>query len=382
MRRLIILVALTIGGCQALQLPTPIRMSDSDWWTNGGSASRAGVAPRAIAPPLEQAWEYNALAAFGPGSPLVLGDVVIVANLQGEVHAINFEDGKRVGQDKFREAIRGTPALPSKRIIVANAWGNRTVQAYDLERARRAWHRDLNRVEAGLLAHGDAVLMADMLGVVRLMDEATGVDRWVFEDPNEAAIRADPLLVGDAFVVFSEDGSARAFDAETGELRWQAGLGAPVYTTPAAAGNMVYVPTTQGTLLAVDARSGAEVWRFDTNDTTVRIASPAVSGDVIYFGASDALVRAISTDYGAPVWRAGVEAAVSAQPLVAGGYVYVGTMQNRLIALDFETGGEIWSTELRGRIKSGMAPAGDGIVVLTEPRFVTYFRPEAALASN
>ncbi len=382
-RPIILFAVLVVAGCQTLQLKGPVRVQDSDWWTTGGSAAHNSAVAHDIAPPLEQAWEYNAQAAFGSSSPLVMGNTVIVANLQGEVHAIDLESGKRIGQKSFRgEAIHASPALISRRIVVANAWGNRTVHGYDLQGGKGVWHRDLPRVQSGLLAYGDAVLLADMDGGVRLMDELTGDDRWVFDDPDGAAVRADPLMAADRFVVVHEDGTARAFDPATGEVAWESELGAPVYASPAASGTTVYVPTTQGKLLAVDARTGRVVWRFDTNNSQVKIASPSIAGGTIYFGSSDGGVRAISTEFGASQWRVKLPGGVSAQVLVAGGYVYVGTMQNRLVVLDFETGGEIWSTELRGRVKSSMAAAGDGIIVLTEPRFVNYFRPEAALASN
>ncbi|MFT4605784.1 MAG: outer membrane protein assembly factor BamB [Rhodothermales bacterium] len=383
-RRPIILVAvLLVAGCQTLHLKDLVRVQDSDWWTTGGSAAHNSAVSQEIAPPLRQVWEYNALAGFGASSPLVMGNTVIVANLQGELHAIDLETGKRKGQKSFRgEAIHASPALIASRIVVANAWGSRTVHGYDLRGGKSVWHRDLPRVKSGLLAYGDAVLVADMDGGVRLIDELTGDDRWTFEDPDGAAARADPLMAADRFVVIHEDGTARAFDPATGDVAWETELGTPVYASPAASGSMVYVPTTQGKLLAVDARTGRVSWRFDTNNTQLKIASPSIAGDTIYFGSSDGSVRAISTEFGASKWRAKLPGGVSAQVLVAGGYVYVGTMQNRLVALDFETGGEIWSTDLRGRVKSSMAVAGDGILVLTEPRFVNYFRPEASLAPN
>jgi outer membrane protein assembly factor BamB len=378
-----LLAATLFVGCQTLQLDGPVRVQDSDWWTTGGNASHNTVVSQDIAPPLTQAWEYNALAAFGSSSPLVMGNTVIVANLQGEVHAINLETGKRIGQKSFRgEAIHSAPALISRRMVVANAWGNRTVHGYDLQGGKGVWHRDLPRVQSGLLAYGDAVLLADMDGGVRLIDEMTGEDRWLFDDPDGAAVRADPLMAADLFVVIHEDGTARGFDPATGAVAWESELGTPVYASPAAAGSTVYVPTTQGKLLALDAATGRDLWRFDTNDSRVKMASPSIADGVIYFGSSDGTVRAISTEFGAPQWRVKLPGAVTAQVLVAGGYIYVGTMRNRLVVLDYETGGEVWSTDLRGRVKSSMAVAGDGVIVLTEPRFVNYFRPEAALASN
>ena len=373
---LVLIAALVLAaGCRTLQLDAPVRVQEGDWWTTGGSEAHNAVVEEDIAPPLEEVWEYNALAAFGPGSPLVIGDVVLVANLQGEVHAVELERGRRLGNVSFRESISGTPALTGNQIVVANAWGNRTLQAYNLERARKVWHRDLMRVEAGLLSHDGSVLVADMEGSVRLVDEQNGRDRWVFEDPGAVTVRAQPLLTAQRFVVAWEDGTVRALDPGDGTVVWETELDAPVYDAPVAAANHVYVPTTRGTLAVLDAETGQRVWQFRTDDPAVKIATPSVRGDLIVFGASDGMVRAISTEFGAPQWRVQLPAAVTAQVLIAGHYVYVGTMKNRLVALDLESGGEIWSTELRGRVKSSMAVAGGGVLVLSEPRYLTYFKP-------
>ncbi|MBO6577285.1 MAG: PQQ-binding-like beta-propeller repeat protein [Rhodothermales bacterium] len=369
---------LVLTGCQTLQLDAPVRVDEDDWWTTGGSAAHNAVVAEDVTPPLELAWEYNALAAFGPGGPLVVDDAVLVANLQGEVHAVELERGKRLGNISFREAIASQPALSGNRIVVANAWGKRTLQAYDIQSARRLWHRDLVRVEAGLLPVGEAVLVADMEGTVRMVDQASGDDIWTHDDPDAVTVRAAPLLAGDLAVVAYEDGTVRAFDPADGTVVWETEVDAPVYSAPTAAGDMVYVPTTRGTLVALDAERGRIEWQFRTQNIEVRIAQPSVVRDMIVFGASDAMVRAISTEFGAPLWRIQLDAAVTAQPLITGLYVYVGTMQNELLALDLETGAEIWSAEVRGRIKSSMAVAGGGILVAHEPRFLSYFRPAEA----
>ncbi len=378
----LLLCVLVLGGCKSLQLESPVRVSESDWWTTGGSGAHNSSVSTSLVPPLSEAWTYNAVAAFGPGSALVLGDVILVANLKGELHAISLETGKRVGQAGFSDSIRGTPALAGSRLVVGTAWGKLTLQAYDLERAVKLWRREGPRIVAGLLPFQDGALVADSKGGVRLVDSRDGADRWTFQAPDEMAVVATPLLTDDLYIVAFEDGTVRAFEPLSGELAWTTRLQMPVYSAPTESDGVIYLPTTRGTLVALDLRSGREMWRFRASSEAIKIAPPSIRAGVIYFGASDGLVRAISTEFGESRWRTQVQAAVTAQVLVTDELVYVGTMGNRLIALGVIDGQEKWSTGVKGRIKSAMAVAGGGLVVLMEPRFVSLFLPEVVDATK
>jgi outer membrane protein assembly factor BamB len=64
--------------------------------------------------------------------------------------------------------------------------------------------------------------------------------------------------------------------------------------------------------------------------------------------------------------------------------VYVGSLGRKLYAFDLQDGTTRWETTLKGRIKSAMAISEGGLLVLSEPRNVTYFKTAVGLkdASN
>jgi hypothetical protein len=102
-------------------------------------------------------------------------------------------------------------------------------------------------------------------------------------DPGTDLQWAAPVVDGGQVLVadtLSHEGSApashlQALDAATGERRWTADLHAPTpgfFTQgPVVAGGLVYLRAASGMLLAVEARSGREVWR-DQGE------SPAIAG--------------------------------------------------------------------------------------------------------
>ena len=113
--------------------------------------------------------------------------------------------------------------------------------------------------------------------VVYAVDLASGAVRWrTVLDPGTDLQWGAPVLAGGLVLVadtLSHEGSApashlHALDAGSGRRRWAADLHAPTQgffaDRPVVAGELVYLPTASGMLLAVDTGSGREVWRDDS----------------------------------------------------------------------------------------------------------------------
>jgi outer membrane protein assembly factor BamB len=126
--------------------------------------------------------------------------------------------------------------------------------------------------------------------------------------------------------------------------RFQAGYGEFV-SSPALVGNRLFIGCTDGNVYAVDSGSGQEVWRVETGGPI--ISSPAVAGDVLYVGSFGALF-ALDTATGAATspFQGGsqaqqyqIGAAVDSSPTVVDDVVYVGGSDGNLYAFDVETNG-------------------------------------------
>ncbi len=83
--------------------------------------------------------------------------------------------------------------------------------------------------------------------------------------PNEVRLQFDmanePIVLGKMlFVGSSCDGSLRAFDTETGEVRWIFYTEGPIRCAPVAWEGRVYVGSDDGFLYCLDAKTGRELW--------------------------------------------------------------------------------------------------------------------------
>jgi outer membrane protein assembly factor BamB len=129
-------------------------------------------------------------------------------------------------------------------------------------------------------------------------------------------------------------GTIYALDATTGTVQWSASVGAAVSASPALADGILYVPTADGRLVALDT-AGTRLWEASTG---ARIGvQPAVAGGVVYTGSDDGSVDAFdAAGCGAPtcaaLWSAETGNRITGAPAVSGGQLYVGTADGRLVA--------------------------------------------------
>lgn len=372
---ILVLAALVVTGCSSLHLDgrsahVPI------WTTEGDSPHRTSAVARILDPPLQQVWEFNAGAGFGPVSPLIVDDVALIATRKGEVHAIDMSSGKRMGQSSFGESIDGTPTVENGILYVPVSWGGRAIHAYNLSRGSTVWKVEGAPVEAGLVVHEDVLLAADVEGWVRAYDLTDGSVRWEVELGDRVGVKGAPALVDGRLVVGDDRGHVTALDASSGSILWERDVEAPVQVPLAAAKEAVYVPTTRGRMLALSTEDGAILWNYELSSDEVYFSAPAVGLDEVVFGASDGQVRSLDRTDGGVRWTTQVDGAVTATPLMTEGTVYVGTMRSRLVGLARSDGTRVWETKLEGRIKSPFASSGTQVIVLAEPRHVYLFDVE------
>jgi outer membrane protein assembly factor BamB len=131
-------------------------------------------------------------------------------------------------------------------------------------------------------------------GALLCVDAKTGETLYQFAVSDGVLARA---LVDDKRVYFTaRDGFCYALDLATGRAVWRAPLGGPAVTTPALAGDHLYVLPVEGPALCLDALTGERISSFDLrkwNGTDIRLlSSPVVApslepsaAEIVYVGA-------------------------------------------------------------------------------------------------
>lgn len=164
---------------------------------------------------------------------------------------------------------------------------------------------------------------------------------------------------GKVFVT-SGYGFAAAVDAATGAEVWRTQTQSPIHAAPTVAGGRLYAVTADSELLAFDTTTGAVQWTHQAISEPARIlsaSSPAVKGDIVVAPFASGEVVALLTANGRRLWvdaltRAGRLTSLSAindiagRPVALDGIVYAASHSGILAAIDQRTGQRIWARGL------------------------------------
>lgn len=268
-----------------------------------------------------------------------------------------------------QEWVNGRPAVDAGRVYIQEA---NTLAAIDAANGRRLWTRSIRVAAApsptALLA-ADGVVYVSETDSVMAVDGATGQTIWSVHPDSQAvvvpALDAAALYTGQRGLAF-----VYAVDRTTGGVRWKvnplAGSGFPTFVHGlAVSGDTLYATLERdldqngvratGVLVALDARSGAELWRYETATThsffygaPVVLAGEVVAND-FYGGAVVAIDRTTHRER----WRADVAGAAGLG--FADGLILTAAADTKVRALDAGTGTVRWTAS------SGSSAFGVGV---------------------
>lgn len=252
-------------------------------------------------------------------------------------------------------------------------------------RLRQPVSKTLSRLAAGVLAvifvvafalafkpyyvteaQGPGPQAAQTSGPSSLTAQADG--DWAAYGRGYDATRYSPLKQIDRSNVA---GLTRAWEFRTGDLpqlRWGA------ETTPLKIGDTVYLCSARNQLIALDANSGKERWRYDPKVKDESIPYTAACRGVSYYQVPAAAPAPASAD--AAATTAATDAAAASVPATASAAaadcptrIIEGTLDGRLIAVDAATGKPCASFGDNGQvdITRGMGDTFPGMISITSP---------------
>lgn len=255
---------------------------------------------------------------------------------------------------------------------------------------RRIWAAqvgpgDNRRLRASVapVVAGGTVYAMDARNRVTALSAASGGTVWSAdltpqgENP-EGASGGGLAVSGGRLYVTTGFGDLVAMDAGSGAVVWRQRFDGPVSGAPAVAGGTVYVAGRDGTGWAVDAANGRQRWVHAGLRRTSGVmggTAPAVADRVVIMPSSAGQVIALDRAKGEAVWsgavagqRARRSAAfvvdVTGDPVVAGGKVYVGSAAGRTAAFRLDTGEMLW--EAREGAMGPVWPVGNAVFQVTD----------------
>ena len=178
-------------------------------------------------------------------------------------------------------------------------------------------------------------------------------------------------------------GELVALDAASGAIVWRQRLDAPLTGAPAVDGNAVYAVGRDGSAAALATDTGRILWQVPGTPSAsgmIGASSPAIGDAEVYFPFASGEIAAVGKDGGERAWGAAVAGKrlgrayaivgdITGDPVISGGVIYAGTAAGRTVAIEAATGMRLWTAN-EGALNPPLVVGGSVFVVNDEARLV------------
>lgn len=239
------------------------------------------------------------------------------------------------------------------------------------------------RLAASPVVGGGSLFVIDTDAVVYAFDAATGRRQWaqrleVAGDLKSAAFGGGVSYADGRLYATNGIGEVAALDAKTGAEIWKVKPAGPLRGSPTIAFNAVYVMTQDNQIHALNAADGKPLWEESGaigQAGVFGVAAPAAGQGTVIAGYSSGELVAYRYENGRTLWsdalartsistQVGTLTDVDADPIIDSGRVYALGQGGRMAAYELVTGQRLWELNLAGI--STPAVAGDWIFTLTD----------------
>ncbi|MDO6704632.1 outer membrane protein assembly factor BamB [Photobacterium sp. 1_MG-2023] len=256
---------------------------------------------------------------------------------------------------------------------------NGLIEALDPVTGQLVWEHQIDAEESAKLSGGlsvayNKVFVGSENAEVIALDAETGEEAWRAKVDGE--VLAKPLADEGMVMVNTSRGILQAMDAQTGATKWQISSEVPTLTlrgdsAPVSISGGVFWGQANGRLAGAYIQNGQLIWQQPVGqpqgateiDRLVDVdASPVIDGGRLYTAGYNGNLIAIDLRSGQQVWKRNYSSATDF--VIESGVLYLVTAEDHLVAVDIRSGTELWkNSELSYRILSAPAVIGGRLVV-------------------
>ena len=281
--------------------------------------------------------------------------------------------------------LSAPPIVTGGRIYVLDAKAR--VRAFSASSGRKAWAVSLvpkggdedDGYGGGLASDGRAVYAATGFGEVVALNAATGGELW--RRKLALPVRTALIVSGGRVYVRDSGDTLYALSAADGSEQWkQQGEAARTSlisaSAPAAGGGEIIAPFSSGDLAAFSTQ-GYALWseNLASGETIKDIAArPVIEGGVVYGAAASGSLAAIKAGSGSELWS--ISLGGRQTPCLAGQYLFHISGRNHLSAVARSNGAIKWTTTLPGGTWSGPVMGGGRLLAASSKGVLAEISPQ------
>jgi outer membrane protein assembly factor BamB len=185
-----------------------------------------------------------------------------------------------------------------------------------------------------------------------------GPFKRIWYRPASALLEFPPAIADGKLLQLADDGQLVALNKRNGRLIWRKDLGALSASTPAVAGNRVFVTILEtrkglnrGRIVALGLKKGNVIWSRAFGSRSE--SSPLAADGRVYVGTEGGQVFAFNAANGHEQWSYRAFGAVKGSPTLWQGKLYFGDYGGRVQAIQARNGHRVWVASESGNFLRG-----------------------------
>jgi outer membrane protein assembly factor BamB len=273
-------------------------------------------------------------------SPAVANGKVFFGSGDGGVYSVDAATGTLQWKFGTHDVVHASPAVSGNTVYIGS-WDS-YFYAIDADSGEAKWsfksgedpaiHNQVGFQGSAAVVDG-TVYVGCRDAHVYALDAATGRKKWDYPTSKSWVIGTPAVRDGVVYVGTSDSSRFMALDAKTGRLRFNFDAKSYMFSSAAIAGDLVYVGDHNGSLYAVDAKSGKLAWEFRTEASKadpLKILTPDRHLNQESFAPLFGDFEDMYVDFS----RFASIGAIMSSPVVDRGVVYFGSLDGTLYAIE------------------------------------------------
>lgn len=209
---------------------------------------------------------------FYLSSPAIENGTLYFGSSDGNVYALAAASGALKWKFKTGDVVHASPAVADGKVFVGS-WDS-YFYALDADTGKLKWrfktgvdpdiYNQVGIQSSAIVADG-VVYFGCRDSNLYALDAETGEKKWAFNNKGSWVIGSPVVQNGKLYFSTSDSGLFYAVDAKTGAPVFSLKFIWPMFSSPAIAGNTLYIGSHEGKLIAINLISQKLAWSFQTD---------------------------------------------------------------------------------------------------------------------
>jgi eukaryotic-like serine/threonine-protein kinase len=353
-------------------VPSPV--GPESWATFRNGNNQLGIAKTTLPEKPEELWQF-ATSDGMVACAAIVGDQVYVPCLNGQLVSVDRKTGKQQwsyrsieskNPNDFAPGFKAAPTVTNELVYIGDEDG--MMHAIDRRTGKAKWTFRTGAEIAGSVAlFGDKLVFGSHDSFLYCLKASDHTPVWKpFQTENfincSTAIEADNTFIAGC------DTKVRVINLISGKELSEVPLGEGAYliASPAVRGDVLYVGTHDGRVVAVDWRKQKVVWTYaDENHLLEYRSSAAVTDKYVILGGYDKELHCLDRQNGKQVWSFKTRAKIESSPVIVGDRIFFGSGDGNVYAVTMN-GKPAWKERLGRSITASPAVGEHCLVIGTD----------------